>query len=277
LSTRLLKAAALQWDVRRGDVAHNVARAEALAREAAAAGARLLVLPEMWATSFVQNPPAELVARSDSAVERLRALSAELEVVAVGSALEQEAGAIYNRALVMDRGAVALSYRKIHLFTPTGEPSFFKAGDALGVVETSVGRVGVLICYDIRFPELTRLHFIREVEILVVPAQWPVSRAVHWTTLLRARALENQCFAVGANRCGVEEPLRGATPLEFPGDSAIVDPSGEVVAAGDGSEGAIVAEMNLKQIQTIRRLLTVRKDRRDDVYRRIWGGPPFTV
>ncbi len=277
MSSRILTAAALQWDVKRADVAHNMARAAALAREAAAAGARLLVLPEMWTTSFVQKPAAELVSQSNAAIEQLRALSAELELVAVGSALEQDGGALYNRALVLDRGAVALSYRKVHLFTPTGEPSFFKAGDSLGVAETSIGRVGVLICYDIRFPELTRLHFIREVEILVVPAQWPVSRAVHWTTLLRARALENQCFAVGANRCGVEEPLRGASPLEFPGNSVIIDPSGEILTAGDGSEGVVLVEMNLRQIQTIRRLLTVRKDRRDDVYRRLWGGPPFTV
>jgi predicted amidohydrolase len=230
----------------------------------------------MWTTSFVPDRTPELVSESDAAVEHLRVLSAELGVVAIGSALEQEGDSLYNRALVMDRGTGVLSYRKVHLFTPTGEPSFFRAGEDVGIAETSVGRIGVLICYDIRFPELTRLHFMREVEVLVVPAQWPVSRAVHWTTLLRARALENQCFAVGANRCGVEEPLRGALTLEFPGNSTVVDPAGEVMAAGDGSEGIVLAELNLRHIQTIRRLLTVRKDRRDAVYRKLWAGAPFT-
>ena len=266
---------ALQWDVRRGEIDHNLATAERLLRSAAAQGARLLVLPELWPTSFMPELDQQQTAHSAQAVERLRALSEELNLVVVGSAVECTPAGRFNRAQVFDRGREVLTYRKIHLFSPTGEHRFFHPGDALGVVATSAGRIGVLICYDLRFPELTRLLFHHQVQILVVPAQWPSSRALHWNALLQARAIENQCFVIGANRCGLEAPIRGGQPLEFPGNSQVINPAGEVMVTGDACECPVLAEINLRQIATLHRLLPLRRDTRGDTYSRLWGGGPF--
>ena len=266
---------ALQWDVRRGDVVHNLATAERLLRAAASQGARLLVLPEMWPTSFTPDLDDARVVESNLAVERVRELSEELGLVVVGSAIERTDAGRFNRGQVFARGREGLSYRKIHLLSPTGEHRFFQAGEALGVAATSVGRLGVVICYDIRFPELTRLLFHHQVQILTVPAQWPTSRALHWNALMQARAIENQCFVIGANRCGIEPPIRGGQPLEFPGNSQVINPAGEVMAAGDACEGSVLAEINLRQIATLHRLLPLRRDTPGEVYARLWGGGPL--
>jgi omega-amidase len=266
---------ALQWDVRRREVAHNLATAQRLVRSAAQQGARLLVLPEMWPTSFAPDADDALLAESSRAVDQLRELSGELNLVLVGSSYERTESGQFNRAQVFDRGREVLSYRKIHLFSPAGEHRYFQSGDALGVVATSVGRLGVVICYDIRFPELTRLLFHHQVQLMAVPAQWPSSRTLHWNALLQARAIENQCFVIGANRCGLEAPIRGGQPLEFPGNSQVVNPAGEVMAVGDACEGSVLAEVSLRQIATLHRLLPLRRDTRGEVYARLWGGGPL--
>jgi predicted amidohydrolase len=113
--------------------------------------------------------------------------------------------------------------------------------------------------------------FHRKVEFMLVPAQWPSSRTAHWSALMRARAIENQCFVIGANRCGREAPLRGGKALEFPGGSELVDPSGEVVGHGGADEAVVIAELPTRQIRTMSRLLPIRKDSRLDTYRRLWS------
>ncbi len=263
-------AACVQFDVRKGDVANNLAEAQRGLRAAAAAGARLAVLPEMWPTSYVQDPKTALLAASRAAEDAIVALSGELGMVVVGSGFDAEDGKLWNRAIVADHGRVLGRYRKIHLFTPNAEHKLFAPGDTPLVVDTSAGRLGVLICYDIRFPELVRWMFHRKVEVLAVPAQWPESRAAHWRALTLARAIENQCFVVGCNRTGVEPSFRTGEPLLYPGDSRIVDPMGEVLAGGAGESGPVLGAVSVRKSQMMRRILPVAKDRRPDVYRALW-------
>lgn len=268
---RVFQCACVQFDVRRADVAAN--RDEALKglRQAAAQGAELAVLPEMWPTSFVPEPTTALIEESARAEEDMVRLSNELGLLVVGGGFEERDGALYNRALVVDRGNVLGAYRKIHLFTPNAEPRYLKAGDEPLILDTRLGRLGVLICYDIRFPELVRHYYMEEVEILAVPAQWPEARAEHWRTLLRARAIENQCFVVGCNRTGSEPSIKHpGENLVFPGDSRIVDPTGEVLVSGSGEKATLLAEIDPRNSRTMRRIVPVAKDRRPDVYRRLW-------
>ena len=263
-------AACVQFDVRRGAAAENLAKAEAGLATAAAAGAQLAVLPEMWPTSFLAEVDADALQSSRAAEARMLQLSGDLNLVVVGSGYDGEPSRLYNRALVVDRGRLAGAYRKIHLFSPHGEHRMFAAGQQPLVVDTSVGRLGTLICYDLRFPELVRWYFYKEVEVLVVPAQWPEARAGHWRTLLQARAIENEMFVVGCNRTGLETSLKTGDNLVFPGDSRIVDPMGEVIAVGAGEETPVVAEIELRKVHTMRRILPVLKDRRPAVYRDLW-------
>jgi predicted amidohydrolase len=262
--------ACIQFNVKRGDVDHNRKRAVACIRAAAEAGAKLVILPEMWPTSFVETVTDSLLEASREAEEAVIGLSKDYRAVVVGGGLDRQDGQIFNRALVVDSGKVLGSYRKIHLFSPHGENRHMSAGHEPLIADTSLGRIGVLICYDIRFPELVRYYFYRNVDILAVPSQWPEARAEHWRVLLKARAIENEMFVAGCNRTGVESSLKTNENLHFPGDSRIIDPMGETLGAGTGEEGPVVAEIEPRKVQSMRRILPIRKDRRLDVYEQLW-------
>ena len=266
-------SACLQFDVRRGEVAANLASAEHCLRAAKVAGARLAVLPELWSTSFDKSYPPTLLAAALDADARLARLSGELHMVIVGSSLESSVGKVFNRAQVLDCGEAVASYRKIHLFSPNAEHRGLTAGTHPVVVDTSAGRIAVLVCYDIRFPELVRWPFYHQAEILVVPAQWPETRAHHWRALVDARAIENQMFVVGCNRTGSETSLKTDDQLVFPGNSRIVDPMGELVACGNGEDGPVMAAIDLRKVKTMRRMMPIEKDRRPALYRDLWAGP----
>lgn len=265
--------ACLQGDVLRGDVSANVATFERLLRSARDAGAQLAVLPEMWSTSFAPSFDADLIAAAQDADRRLAALSAELDMVVIGSALEADGGKLYNRASVFDRGHTLATYRKIHLFSPNAENRQMAAGQRPVVVDTRLGRIGLIVCYDIRFGELTRWYFYRGAELLVVPAQWPEARASHWRALTDARAVENQCFVLGCNRTGSEGSLKTADQLVFPGNSRVIDPMGEALAVGRGEQAPVLATIELRKARAMRRAMPIEKDRRPALYREIWAEP----
>ncbi|MEC7725134.1 MAG: nitrilase-related carbon-nitrogen hydrolase, partial [Planctomycetota bacterium] len=247
-------AAAVQFDVVAGDVAANVAAMTSCLEEAVSAGARLCVLPEMWSTSFLTEYDRSVLAAAEEAEEALRRLSGEHSLVVVGSAIEAQGDSYFNTARVYERGALRGSYRKIHLFSPNVEHRHHAAGHEPCIVDTELGRLGVLICYDLRFPELARFYFHSGVEVLVVPGQWPEARSQHWRTLLRARAIENEVFIVGCNRVGKEPSLRTGELMPFAGDGRLIDPTGEILASGTGETGAVVATIELRKVRTMRRI-----------------------
>ncbi|MCR9246472.1 MAG: carbon-nitrogen family hydrolase [bacterium] len=265
-----LYAACVQFDVRPGDVAENLVAMRAGIAEAVDGEARLCVLPELWSTSFLESYPDDLVAEIQSAETELRELSREHQLVTVGSSIEVDGDQVFNTAHVYDNGETVGTYRKMHLFSPNAEDRHHHAGDEPLVADTSVGRLGVLICYDLRFPELSRYYFHNEVEMLVVPGQWPEARSQHWRTLLRARAIENEMFVIGCNRTGQEPSLKNGEPMPFPGDGRIVDPTGQILASGTGDAGAVVAEIERKKVRTMRRILPLQRDLRPSVYRRLF-------
>ncbi len=266
----LFLCACVQFDVKRGDVAQNLQAAKLGIRDASDKGCALVVLPEMWTTSFeTEYSDAELSA-SLAAEQEIRDLSAELNMVIVGGGPLREEGKIFNSASVFDQGELAGEYRKIHMFSPNAEHRLHSPGSQPLVVETSVGRLGVVICYDIRFPELMRYYFYKNVEVMCVPAQWPEARADHWRVLLKARAIENEFFVVGCNRIGQEKSQRGDDHLIFPGDSRIVDPMGELLVAGAGETSPVICEIHTRKVRTMRRIMPIAKDRRPEVYLPLW-------
>jgi predicted amidohydrolase len=263
-------AACVQFDVRPGDVAANTAAMQAGIEEAVSAGARLVVLPELWATSFLPHFDEELLQQAAAAEEELRELASSHRLVVVGSNLEAADGGVFNTARVWEHGDLLGNYRKVHLFSPNLEHRRHLRGDTPCLVETGLGRLAVMICYDLRFPELGRHYFHLGAEILVVPGQWPEARSQHWRTLLRARAIENQMFVVGCNRTGQEPSQRNGEPMSFPGDGRIIDPTGDILVAGSGEAGAIVAPIELRKVRTLRRILPIARDQRPMVYRQLF-------
>ncbi len=275
-----MRVAALQFDVRRGDVAANLESVIRGLREAAERGVELVVLPEMWPTSFADlgERPDELLGASADAVEAVRALSGELDLLVAGSAYGPRAGDALppNLFELFEAGERRLAYEKVHLFSPTAEDQLFTPGDAAPpTVATRLGRVAGLICYDVRFPEIARIPFRDGADLLLVPAQWPTPRAHHWGALLAARAIESQCFVVGANRTGAEVVGRRRLELVFPGNSQVVDPHGAVLAEGDGTAGLVIADLDLDRARRLRARVPIAKDERPDLYAR-WGFGPVS-
>lgn len=265
----VVRAAALQFDVRTADVEANLDTVEQGLVRAASEGVQLVALPEMWPTSFASEEDEHLRAASELALERVRVLSAELGLVVVGSAW----GALANEPLptnrwrAFERGELVGHYDKVHLFTPTAEPASFAAGTVPPpTAPTSCGRVSGAICYDLRFPDVFRPGFRAGAELVVVSAQWPRPRASQWRALVIGRAAEGQCFVVAANRTGSARIGRRGLELEFPGNSLVVDPNGVVLAEGRGEAGLVAADLDLSLVGRTRRTTPVAKDERTDLY-----------
>jgi predicted amidohydrolase len=261
-----MRAAAFQFDVRSGEVAHNLREVERGLQAAAELGIELVVLPEMWPTSFVaEGDPATWVRSSEEALERVRTLSRELGLFVAGSALGPgPAGEPpRNRLTLFARGERVLDYDKLHLFSPTAEPASFSAGDAEPpTVATALGRIAGVVCYDLRFALALRAPFRDTAEILLVPAQWPAARAVPWKALVCGRAAELQAFVIAANRTGTDVIGRRRLELAFGGNSLVAGPDGSLRAEGRGEAGLVWSEFDLSEVSSLRRAVPVRRDAR---------------
>lgn len=253
--------------------ARNIHKVCSAAARAGDSGAALLVLPELWATSFAFGDPEAALRENSRALDAIAAASAKAGLVITGSLLTKGAGhAPRNTAHVVDRGRVVAMYHKTHLFTPTKEEIVFESGDeGPVVVETTAGRMGVVICYDIRFPELCRSLFLQEVEILAVPAQWAAERTLQFRALTAGRAVENQCVVVGVNRTGSETTAPGNT-IQFPGGSLVATAFGEIASEAGPDEMLLFANVDLERQRALRRLIPCARDRRPDLYTQMGKG-----
>src|SRR5512133_109931 len=255
-----INATAIQFTVQQGDVDANLAYVRLALARVAGQGANLAVLPEMWSSGFAYKNLNELAGRTAGIVEELLELSRRLGLVIVGSMPEPHGAKVFNTVYVVDNGRLAGTYRKLHLFSLLGEDKAFDSGDNWLLAETSVGKVGVIICYDLRFPELSRRLALEGAAVICVPAQWPKPRQEHWRTLLRARAIENQLFVVACNTCG---PIG---KLDFFGMSLIIDPKGEVVAEAGETQGEIAAQLDMQSMADWRAQIPCFNDRRPELY-----------
>jgi len=255
-----IRAAAIQFTVKPGDVDANLAYVREALPRAAAQGAHLAVLPEMWSSGFAYGKLNDLALRTAGIVDELLALSRELKMVIVGSLPEPNGDKVFNTVHVMDNGTLAGVYRKIHLFSLLGEDRAFSGGDSWLLADTSIGKVGVIICYDLRFPELSRRLAVEGAQVICVPAQWPKPRDEHWRTLLRARAMENQLFVVACNACGI------IGKLDFFGMSMIIDAKGDVLAEAGEREGEIIASLDMQTMTDWRAQIPCFNDRKPESY-----------
>jgi predicted amidohydrolase len=224
-----ITAGVWQFDIRPGDVDGNLKNACGGIDRLAVAGADLAVLPEMFSCGFDYPHLLAHAEKTPAVLETLSRLAQRYGMVIAGSLPEASGSEVFNCLYVIDAdGRQAAAYRKIHLFPPILEDHYLRAGQEACVCETAAGRLGLLTCFDLRFPELARSLALQGAQILAVSAQWPKTRIMHWDVLLRARAIENQVFVVAANRYG-EDP-----DLFFNGHSRIISPAGEeraVIAA----------------------------------------------
>jgi predicted amidohydrolase len=256
----LIKAAAIQFNVKQGDVDANLAYVRESLVRVAAEGANLALLPEMWSSGFSYNNLNELALRTRGIVDELLELSKRLKLVIIGSMPEPNGDKVFNAQYLIDNGVLAGVYRKMHLFSLLGEERAFSGGDSWLCAKTSLGKIGVIICYDLRFPELSRRLAIEGAQVICVSAQWPKPRQEHWRTLLRARAMENQLFIVACNACGI------IGKLDFFGMSMIIDAKGELLAEAGECEGEIVASLDMQAMADWRSQIPCFNDRKPECY-----------
>ncbi|HOI96541.1 MAG TPA: carbon-nitrogen family hydrolase [Syntrophobacter fumaroxidans] len=258
---RELVAACLQLRVVPGNVDANLANAREGIEELASGKCRLVVLPEMWACGFPYSRLQDVASRTPEVVEEMRGWARRHGMVLVGSLPESVDGRVYNTSYVIDaNGEIAGSYRKVHLFSLHHEDLHFGRGETSLVCSTEAGELGVMICYDLRFPELGRKLALDGARIMCVSSHWPDIRIDHWSLLLRARAVENQLFVIGCNGCGTEKKMR------YGGASAIISPMGKaLIEAGTGPE-SIAAALDMEEVDRFRKLITCFPDRVPAVY-----------
>lgn len=263
--SRRLRLALIQIDVRTGDPDANFAALERLLERAAALPRKpdVIVAPEMWNTGYALDRIGEL---ADPDGRRTKALLAafcrrhRVNVIA-GSIAEAGAEGVANAAYGFNRdGRETVRYAKIHLFPLMDEHRHLRAGDRPGLFSLEGTKAGILICYDLRFPELARRLALAGARLLFVPAQWPHPRLHHWRTLLMARAIENQVYVIGCNRVGESD---GAS---FFGHSMVVDPWGNIVAEAGEEETILTADLDPDAVDEARKRLPVWESRRPDLY-----------
>lgn len=229
----------LQFDVQPALVEANLAEVKLTLRKLEPPVSSLVVLPELWATGFAYKHLPELTAATPALLGAMQELAAKYGIYLVGSLLEavtiEEKTAVFNTLYVVGTNGVVGSYRKQQLFTPMGEERYFTPGTNPQPVELAEGCLGLLVCYDLRFPDLAHHQAVCGAALLVVSAQWPMARLSHWRILLQARAIENQLFVVACNRCGVTDNVA------FAGHSMVVAPDGAILTeAGENREGKVV-------------------------------------
>lgn len=215
----------------------------------------LLIFPEMTLTGFTMN--AEKFAEEIDGVgtKYFIHLAQRIKTDIFAGIIELDGDLKYNSLVHFDSmGLIRARYRKIHPFSRAKEDQFYNAGEEIVITKMEQIKFGLSVCYDLRFPELYRLYSKERVDILIDIANWPVPRIEHWKILLKARAIENQCFMVGVNRVG-NDPGN-----QYNGCSAVFDPMGNEIVMVENSETIIEAEIDIETVGTTRSSLPFLQD-----------------
>jgi predicted amidohydrolase len=249
----ILKISVFQFDLVWEDAAENRAKIDQLLG-LMPADTDVVFLPEMFSTGFTMNVSQAAETMSGETLTWLQQRSRKHRLAFCGSLTIQEDDLYYNRLVFVDPSGNVSTYDKRHLFSMGNEGSYFQAGSERLIVEYQGWRICPLICYDLRFPVWSRNR--NEYDLLMYCANWPESRKDVWNTLLKARAIENQSYVVGANRVGVD-----GNKISYSGNSQLIDAKGKVLASVDDySESIIFAEFSYKELMDFRTKFPVLDD-----------------
>ncbi len=250
-----MKISAIQMGIDLCNKEANLSKAFKYAKNAVESGCDIILLPEVFSTGFCYKTIDKLAEPIPGVTyDQMREFSKEFSVVFLGTIIEKFEDKIYNTCILFEDGDFLGKYRKTHLYG--NEKNYFSEGDSLGVFETSRCKLGVIICYEIRFPELTRILALKGIDFLFTPSQFPKPREEVWRTLVRARAIENQIFHCACNTIGKKH---------F-GASLIVSPDGEILDDGKDEEKVVMSKIDLSEIKNVRKKIRVFSDRREELY-----------
>ncbi len=266
--SRKVKIALGQITSKVGDVRYNIKKAEEFIARAAAEGADIICLPELFPTGYnldiLRDKAISLSLEYSSFISDSMSKAAKgngIYIIAPFGEFNEKDGKVYNGAALYDRSGKRLGhYYKTHNFST--EKEYFAKGRDYPVFETDIGKIGIIICYDAGFPEAARTLCLKGAEIIFIPAAWRIQDENSWLLNIPSRALENQLYTVGVNRSGHEGDLH------LFGKSMVCDPFGNVVMQmGYDLDEVAVMEINLDEIENCRKQYSYLHDRRPGIYR----------
>jgi predicted amidohydrolase len=257
-----IKIAGIQMDITQ-NVEENLQKALNMMDVAVGEDVDVICLPELFTIGFDYSyikKHSEKIPNKITDIISDMAKESGVYIIA-GSIPERVGREIYNTSVLFGRdGEMIGKYSKIHLFPVMDEKKNFSGGKEVRVFETDFGKIGIMICYDLRFPELARKLSVMGAEIIFVPSEFPNPKLDHWRTLLQARAIENQIYVVGVNRVGRDEYST------FFGHSLVVDPKGVIIVESGDKEDVIMARSDLSRIGEVREKVFYLEDRVNGVY-----------
>ncbi|TVR88926.1 MAG: amidohydrolase [Saprospirales bacterium] len=247
-----LQVSLLQWDLSWHNAGKNRDKADSLLD--ANPGAELYILPEMFTTGFTMQPDKVYETMEGPSVAWMKARAKNLEAVLMGSLVIKDEDRYFNRVICALPSGELIHYDKRHLFSYAGEDKHYSPGKKQLHLELHGWKIKPLVCYDLRFPVWNRNT--EEAHLMVFVANWPQRRSNAWNSLLKARAIENQCYVAGVNRCGVDD-----NKIDYQGDTQMIDYVGEVIATLLDREGVANIRLEAADLKNFRQRYPFLKDR----------------
>jgi len=257
-----MRICAAQYDIIWENKHDNMLKCEAFFEKASALACDVIVFPELSLTGFTLDTSFAEPSADSKTIDFFAESSKKYGIASVFGVAVCEDESYFNRLVAVDRcGSIIASYDKLHPFSIGNEP--YKAGDNVCAFALNDMCIGLAICYDLRFPELFR-KLSQKCGCIIVSANWSGARKEHWLALLKARAIENQCYIVGSNRVGNADTT-------YSGDSVIIAPDGKILACAEPfREELICADISSEDVRQLRSRFPVMSDRRTDLYRNFY-------
>ncbi|MFL5810246.1 MAG: amidohydrolase [Flavisolibacter sp.] len=229
----------------------------------------VILLPEMFSTGFSMKPAALAENMDGESVQWMKRIAVQKKIILAGSLIIEENGHYYNRLIWMQPDGRYGFYDKRHLFAFAEEDKYYSAGSQRLIASVNGWKINLLVCYDLRFPVWSRQcaeqtenkkekESEAEYDVLVYVANWPDKRSLAWKTLLRARAIENQCYVIGVNRVG-----KDGNDIVYNGDSMVIDPLGETLYQKTGEEDVCTITLDKEVLNQARQRFPFLKDADD--------------
>lgn len=257
-----MRIALTQMDIVWEDKNANKCVCERLVREAHQNGADIIIFPEMTLTGFTMN--TDYAGESDiehgDTVSFFKEISKKCKIAVVFGMVHNKNNVLYNKSIMLDGNDVIFDYTKVHPFSYDGEAEFYGKGNDIVSAAYKTVHIGCFICYDLRFPEVFQISSKKN-EVIIVLANWPKERVDHWSTLLKARAIENQAFILGVNRTGE------GNGQNYVHSSAAYNPYGEKITAYDCNE-LLYADIDESVAWEYRENFPLKSDRREGLYKK---------
>lgn len=245
-----ISIAQIQFPIKNGEIRENIDKAFSLIEKALSRQKiDYLIMPEMWSTGFISKKEIiNNIESTDYILKKLSQIAKHYQShIICGTLPNLENNKLFNTSFTLSpEGKIIGKYSKRKLFPGIREDNTFTAGNSTGIINTTISRIGIAICFDLRFPELFSELSEKGAEIIFIPAQFPNPRLDHWITLLKARAIENQLYIVSSNT------IEQSGKLEFFGNSVIVDPWGEIISNMEQKYGYQITTIDRSRVKKTR-------------------------